>query len=124
MKIQLYGIDQAPASLPIWRTILDDLGNPPVRRVARVLHLSERAVYRYNQMGQAPRPVAMSLFWLTRWGRSHIDALAVNDARVAVGYAECLRRQVLQLQSDLAHVTALGHSGAANQPLIGGPYGR
>jgi predicted DNA-binding transcriptional regulator AlpA len=60
--------------------ILADLDNPPTRRVARVLGLSERSIYRYTATDDAPRVALLALFWLTRWGRAAIDAQATNDA--------------------------------------------
>ena len=123
MTLQLYSIEQAPASLPLWQLIMEDLNHPPPRRVARVLGISERTVYRYNSLGDAPRPCLMSLYWLTRWGRSSVHAQATNDAIVACGYVSALRSQVQRLEGQVAHLLALGQSGAANQPLIGWPHG-
>jgi predicted DNA-binding transcriptional regulator AlpA len=118
MKIALYGLEQAPRSLPIWQCILEDLGNPPPARVAKVLGVAVRTVYRWNRDGQAPRAACMALFWLTRWGRSEVHCQAVNDATVAVGYANALLRENKKLQVELARVLALNESGAANSPLI------
>lgn len=115
MTVQLYGIAHAPVALPVWPAILEDLGDPSARRVARVLGLGVRTVRRYNQHGSAPRAVAMALFWLTRWGRSEINAAAVNDARVACGYVAALRRQVVELEGRVAYLGGLAH-GAANDP--------
>lgn len=122
MTIQLYSIDHAPAGLPIWETILDDLGRPPAHRVAKLLGVGLSTVYRYNQLGRAPRACQLALFWLTRWGRSSVHAQATNDAIVACGYVESLRRQVHELQLDLGRVLALSNSGAANDPLLRGPH--
>lgn len=35
MKLRLRSIDKAPTALPIWQSIRDDLGNPPLHRIAR-----------------------------------------------------------------------------------------
>lgn len=121
MSIQLYGIEHPPVGLPIWQTLIDDLANPAPARVARVLGISERSVYRYNQTGVAPRVANLALFWLTRWGRSSVHAQATNDAIVAVGYAECLRKRVIEFEHDVGRLRALGHFGAANDPLGGRP---
>lgn len=122
MKIALYSIDQAPRALPIWQSILEDLGNPHPARVGRVLGVGARTVYRWNQTGRAPRAACLALFWLTRWGRSEVDCAAVNDARLAVGYANALHAELVQARTQLAHVLALSDSGAANSPLIGDDY--
>ena len=90
----------APVSVPIWHTMMDHLCNPPPERVARVLGISKRSVYRYNERGHAPRPGCLAIFWLTRWGRSAVNAQAINDAISAVGYVGGLERQVEQLKAN------------------------
>jgi predicted DNA-binding transcriptional regulator AlpA len=118
MTPQLYSIEHAPAALPIWQTILDDLANPPVRRVARVLGIAERTVYRYNQTGHAPRVVSMALFWLTRWGRSAVHTQATNDAAMACSLVAGLERHVKELTGQLAYLERLGGFGASNAPFV------
>ena len=123
MKFQPYSLAHAPASLPVWHSILEDLGNPHPSRVARVLGLGTRTIYRYNREGLAPRHVALALYWLTRWGRSQIDCQAVNDCQLAVAYARAVETELHQARTQLAHVLALteaGATGAANSPLIRG----
>lgn len=119
MKLQLTSIDHAPVSLPYWHTIMDDLGRPPAHRVARVLGIGRRTVYRYNSTGVAPRVVCLALFWLTTWGRAAVHAQAVNDARLACGYADALRAEVQRLEANIGHLSRLSF-GASNDPLLGG----
>jgi len=119
MTLQLTSIDHAPASLPYWHTLMDDLGRPPVHRVARVLGIGRRTVYRYNRTGTAPRVVCLAVFWLTSWGRAAVHAQAVNDARIACGYVEALRADVRRLEGNVEHLSRLA-TGAANSPLLGG----
>ena len=102
---------------------MEDLAYPPAPRVARVLGMSERSVYRFNQVGDAPRVASLALFWLTRWGRSSVHSQATTDAIRACGYAESLRRDVARLEARIEHLLALANSGAANEPLLGGPRG-
>ncbi|MBN9203847.1 hypothetical protein [Methylibium petroleiphilum] len=117
MTVNLYSIEHAPRALPIWQSILDDLSNPPAARVARVLGVGTRTVYRWNRTGKAPRSACLALFWLTRWGRSEVHCAAVNDCTTAVGLARALDLEVRQLRTQLAHVLALSDSGAANDPV-------
>jgi hypothetical protein len=124
MEIQLFSVEHAPRSLPIWQTILDDLGRPPAPRIARALGLSVRTVHRYNAAGSAPRVVCLSLFWLTRWGRSSVNAQAINDALVGVQLARSLAADLEQLRVQVRYLEALGTSGAANEPLLRGPHAR
>lgn len=118
MKFSPYTIAAAPRSLPIWQAILDDLSNPPPARVAKVLGVGTRTVYRWNRTGKAPRAACLALFWLTRWGRSEVHCAAVNDATAAFGLARALDAEVRQLRTQLAHVLALDASGAANSPFV------
>lgn len=118
MNFHPYSIEHAPRALPVWQTIMEDLGRPHPARVARVLGLGARTVYRYNREAQAPRSVCLALFWLTRWGRSEVHAQAVHDCQVAVGYANALERDLRQARAQLAHVLALSASGAANSPIL------
>jgi len=55
MTPQLFSIEHAPVSLPIWHTMMDDLCQPPPARVARVLGISIRSVYRATD-DQGPPP--------------------------------------------------------------------
>ncbi len=116
MTVQLSSIEQAPVQVPIWHTMLEDLCQPPPARVARVLGLGLRTVQRYNATGYAPRHVCLAVFWLTRWGRSAVNVQAENDARMLAGYVDGLKRQVKTLESTVAHLSAIGHFGAANDP--------
>lgn len=122
MEFHPYSIEHAPRDLPIWHTILEDLNNPPPQRVARVLGLGVRTVYRYNRDGHAPRSVCLALFWLTRWGRSQVYHQAVHDCQIAVGYANAIERELKDTRAQLAHVLALSDCGAANSPVLGAPH--
>jgi hypothetical protein len=61
MKLQLFSIEQAPRELPLWHLILGDLGDPPAHRVARVLGVGRRTVYRWNRAGHAPKSATLAL---------------------------------------------------------------
>ncbi len=93
MDLQLFSVERAPRHLPIWPMIVDDLGRPSAKRLAKALDISERTARRYIASGTAPRAICMALYWLTRWGRSQLDADAVNDAAMAVTYATALKRE-------------------------------
>ena len=90
MEPNLFSIDKAPRALPVWESILEDLGHPPANRVARVLGVGRSTVYHWNAQGQGPRIACLALFWLTRWGRSLIDTQATNDAVLHVQLARSL----------------------------------
>lgn len=109
-----------PRHTPALAVMLSDLGNPSPATLARALGISTRSAQRYITLDQAPRPVMLAIFWCTRWGRSQVDADAVNDARNAVGLAACLRVELQQLRAELARVVALGDFGCANGPSYAG----
>lgn len=120
MTPQLFSIEHVPPSLPVWHAILEDLAHPPVHRVARVLGVSRRTVYRWNAAGSAPRVACLALFWLTRWGRSAVHTQAANDAVMAVSLVRGLERRVGELTAQVGHLERLGGYGSANEPLRDG----
>lgn len=93
MDLQLFSLDRAPKSLPIWPLILDDLGRPSAKRLARTLGVSERTVRRWEADGSAPKAVCLALFWLTRWGRDQVACDANNDATLFSQLAGELKRE-------------------------------
>jgi predicted DNA-binding transcriptional regulator AlpA len=121
MKTPAFSVLRAPRVLPIWHAILEDLGHPPVRAVARVLGVSARTVYRWNRTGRAPRSACLALFWMTRWGRSEIDCQLHNDAVAMAGLARVHAERADRLEVQLAHVLALNEHGAANLPVYRTP---
>lgn len=95
--------------------MLDDLGNPKPAELARALGVTPRTVFRWlAEPDQTPRPVLLSLFWLTRWGMSAIDAEAVNAARLHAAMVAGLRSELDRLRAELARVVAAGDFGCAN----------
>lgn len=102
MAPALFSIDKAPKALPVWESILDDLGHPPAHRVARVLGVGRSTVYRWNAEGHGPRIACLALFWLTRWGRSLVDTQATNDAVLHVQLARSLGEERDKLAREVA----------------------
>lgn len=102
--------------LPPLSLMLDDMGRPSPAQVARVLDVEPAAVARWVLDDMAPRPAALSLFWVTRWGRSLIDAQAVNGERMARGMLGALERENARLRGELARLLTVGDFGSANDP--------
>ncbi|MDE2081522.1 MAG: hypothetical protein KGI90_09215 [Burkholderiales bacterium] len=118
MHGSLFSIDKAPAALPIWDAIHNDLGRPPAARVAAVLGVGRSTVYRWHVTGTAPRAACLALFWLTRWGRSHLDAQATNDATLYFQLARALGEERDALRRQLAGLDAAPTApAAATAPL-------
>lgn len=54
MTLTFFSIDKAPRNLPLWHLILGDLGNPPPQRIAKVLGVGVRTVYRGVMLVSVP----------------------------------------------------------------------
>lgn len=101
--------------------MVEDLGAPTPAAIARALQVSERTCRRWMASGKAPRTAALSLFWLTRWGQSIVDADAVNAARLQAGHARSLAEHVQRLERHVERLLRLGDWGAANAPMWDDP---
>jgi len=99
--------------------MLEDLGNPSPRALAKALDVTPRTVSRWiADPENTPRPVMLSLFWLTRWGQSQVDCEAVNTARMYRGFTESLRTENARLKNELARLVSAGDFGCANDPTL------
>lgn len=59
MDLQLFSLTRAPRELPPWELILDDLGRPDAKRIAKALDVAVSTVFRWNKSGNAPRAHAL-----------------------------------------------------------------
>lgn len=109
---------KAPRQLPPLDAMVRDIGQPPAELVAAVLGVSVRTVYNWMAAGEAPRPAALALFWETSWGRSVVEAQAVNGERWARGQVQALERERATLQARIAYLERVGDFGAANAPTL------
>src|SRR6218665_685316 len=107
-------LNRIPGHTPPLSLMLDDLGQPSAPALAKALGVTERTVRRWLAADEAPRTVLLSIFWVTRWGRSAVDAEATNDARAAWGYLGAVKDENAALRAELARVLALADTGAAN----------
>lgn len=98
--------------------MLDDLGNPPARVIARSFAVSEATARRWIKNDNPPLPVLLATYWLTRWGQSEVDAEAVNAARMHAGLYEALRRENNTLKQRIGYLERTGDFGTANMPTL------
>lgn len=105
----------APRQLPPLSFMLDDMGVSDAA-LCRHLDVNERTLRRWRADDQAPRPVALALFYETRWGRSAVNTRAENDARMFAGLARCYERQNATLMTRVTRLETIGEFGAANAP--------
>jgi hypothetical protein len=108
---------RAPGALPTFSLLLDDL---PVGHdaVCKHLDISAATLRRYVLADHAPRPVLLSLFWETRWGRSAADCEAANAASVHAQHARALRQQNVRLHHVIDQLEKERSNGAANSPFF------
>lgn len=109
-------LQRLPTAMPSLSQMLGDIGNPSAEAMAGALDVSESTARRWLREDAAPRPVLLSLFWLTRWGVSTIDAQAQNDAQSATLLARSLRGEVEELRAGLGKVGKIADFGSANDP--------
>lgn len=108
----------APRQLPALDALLHDIGQPTPAMVGRALGVHERTVWGWMARGAAPRPAALALFWESRWGRSQIEAQAVNGELWARGQVQALEREKATLQARVAYLESVGDFGSANEPIL------
>ena len=108
----------APRVLPSLAFMLADLGQPCALDLAALLDVHPRTVARWMRAGHAPRAAALALFWMTRWGRSQIDAHAVNDARLAHALARSAGDALAASRRENAHLQSVGDFGSANAAVF------
>lgn len=108
-----------PTQLPPLSLLLDDIGSPGADRLAKTFAVSRAEAMSWLRNDQAPRAVMLSLFWLTRWGRSVISAEATNDAAMAYGRCRALERELETERDRTRRLLQLGNFGSANAPMLG-----
>ncbi len=110
-----------PSSLPHLQTLVDDIGSPSSKALAKALGVSERTVRRWMRAGQAPRVVLLALFWVSRWGRSALDVELQHDAMLYRALARSLEKERDDLRHRLQRLGSIGEFGSANDPDTGAP---
>ena len=112
-------LNRLPGQVPPLSMMLDDIGRPTPRALARAFDVTERTARRWIATENAPLAVLLALFWLTRWGVSAIDAEAHNAAVMHAAMVMALRTEVDVLQRKLKRIGQIGDFGAANDPELG-----
>ena len=110
-------LNRLPDNLPSWNLMLDDIGAPSSRQVAKKLQVSERRVRAWCKSDDAPHLARLSVYWLTRWGQSAVNAEAVNLSDLHVAMARCAGTELASARRKLAHLERIADFGCANMPL-------
>lgn len=108
-----------PRRVPALSLMLEDIGHPSARLVARALGVHPRTVERWVEQDRAPRAALLALFYATQWGRSDVNCQAENDAKLYFGYAAALRTELDAANAQLARLGQIGEFGSANDPAQG-----
>lgn len=103
------------------RMLLDDLHATPAQ-VAKFLHVTERSVWRWLADGSAPFAVLSCLWHETPAGRETSACDVGNELAIVRGLAAGRGQSLAAESARLAYLVRLGDFGAANDPLITGPY--
>lgn len=113
-------IRKLPKHTPPLGVMLEALGRPHPRELARALGSGERTVRRWISENDAPRPVLLSLFWLTHWGAQWLDADAHNLLLHHMRAAELATKEAERLRRDLALSTAHAAATETHAPQVVG----
>lgn len=111
-------LNRIPKQLPSLGQMLADIGNPSAAELARALGVSDRTTRGWIAANSAPRPACIAIFWLTTWGRSAIDAEAVNLMQMHAAMATAYRAEAETLRAQMAEVLACADFGSANSPVF------
>lgn len=90
-------LHRIPRHLPHFADLRADLGNPHPAHLAAALGVDESTVRRWVKTGQCPRPAALALFWLTRWGASELDAELFNRWRISAALCNALQAEIRRM---------------------------
>lgn len=119
-------LNRLPKRMPSFGDMLADLGSAHPRDVAKALGVNPGTVRRWIREGDAPRPAALALFWVTRWGQQWADADLFNLAQVHMGLSAARLRELEQAQAEIerlreqiSRLGRLGEFGSANDPVQG-----
>ena len=113
-------IRKLPKHTPPLGVMLEALGRPHPIELARALGAGERTVRRWIADDDAPRPVLLSLFWLTHWGSQWLDADAHNLLLHHMRAAELSAKECERLRRDLASLAAYVDARQADAPQVVG----
>lgn len=112
-------LNRLPRHMPPLQVMLDDIGNPSVKEIARALKVHESTVRRWLRDDYAPHPVMLSVFWITRWGLSAVDCEAHNAAVMSAGIARSRKEQIESLEVRIRRLGQIATFGSANDPEPG-----
>lgn len=109
-------LNRLPRQLPPLSMMLDDIGNPTNKEIARAICMKEATVRKWRKHDQAPHAVMLALFWLTKWGVAAVDAEAHNAAVMSAGIARERLTRIGELEGRIQRLGRIAQFGSANDP--------
>jgi hypothetical protein len=105
--------------MPPLKAMLYDIGSPSVKEIAKALRVHETTVRKWLRTDEAPHPVMLAIFWMTRWGVSAIDCDAHNAAVLSASIARNRQEQIDSLEGRIQRLAQIANFGSANDPAPG-----
>ena len=112
-------LNRLPRHMPSLRTMLEDIGSPTTKELARALRVSETTARRWKREGKAPQVAMLAIFWVTRWGMSAADTEAHNAACMSASLARARLDKIGELEGRLQRLSRIAEFGSANDPAPG-----
>lgn len=106
-----------PSHVPPLSLLLSDLGNPRAQAIAKALGVTPRTVQRWIAADEAPLVCRLALFYVTRYGRSAVNAQAENDAQIYRTSHQIAQADAARRTRDVQRLLATGNFGTANDPI-------
>lgn len=119
-------LSKQPKSIPSLDDMVVYLGRPPAKDLAKSLGVDESQMARWLKANDAPRPVLLSLFWLTHWGQQWVNTDLYNLANIHMSMNGVLQKELAEarelnkrLHMRIEKLGTLGDFGSANDPVTG-----
>ena len=113
-------LNRLPKSTPSFSMLIEDIGSPSDKAIAKALGVTARTIKTWRRT-EAPRPVLLALFWVTRWGLSTTSAEVYDLSQMHYTTALIQRLEIKRLHGIIEQLHRIGQFGAANDPLSGWP---
>lgn len=114
----MHMIYRAPARLPSFSGMLDELGGSKPEVVADYLGVSLRTLQRWVSSDDAPHAAAMAIWWTTNAGISTHDVEIVNTRRLLFAQVRSLEGVNQMQHARIQRLESLGGFGTANAPYL------
>jgi hypothetical protein len=102
--------------MPSFALMIEDIGSPSDQAIGKALGVTARTIKTWRKT-EAPRPVLLALFWVTRWGLSATNAEVYDLSQMHYTTALVQRLEIKRLHGIIEQLQRIGHFGAANDPV-------